>query len=177
MVDGSRLGILRWQLHWAWSLTDYHLGALTDELCRWEPAPGSWTVRRGQDGRWWPDWAEPEPDPAPGVSVGWVTWHLGWWWSAALDHAQGRTPPPRDQVAWPGDAAAAVAWITGIHERWRDLLAGLSEPDLDGVVRFPWPEPRPLGIMAAWVNGELTKNASEIGLLHHLWQAAGRPAG
>ncbi len=133
-------------------------------------------MRRGQDGRWWPDWAEPEPDPAPGVSVGWVTWHLGWWWSAALDHAQGRTPPPREQVAWPGDAAAAVAWITGIHERWRDLLAGLSEPDLDGVVRFPWPEPRPLGIMAAWVNGELTKNVAEIGVLRHTWEALGRPS-
>lgn len=175
MADGSRSGLLRWQLGWAWSLAEYHLPAVTDELCRWEPGPGAWTVRRGADGSWRPDWTEPEPDPAPAVTVGWVTWHLGWWWSAALDHAEGRTPPAREDVHWPGSAAAAVDWLTGIHGRWKALLDRSTDADLDRGVGFPWPEPRPLAILAAWVNGELTKNVSEIGLLRHHWEAVGRP--
>ncbi len=175
VVDGSRLGLLRWQLHWAWSLAGYHLPALTDELCRWEPAPESWTVRRGSDGRWRPDWAEPEPDPPPGVTVGWVTWHLGWWWSATLDHAAGRQPPSREDVLWPGSAAAAVEWISGLHARWKDFLDGRTESDLDEPFPFPWPQPRPLAIAAGWVNAELMKNIAEIGVLRHTWYALGRP--
>lgn len=174
MVDGSRLGLLRWQMEWAWSLAEYHLTAVTDELCLWEPGPQAWTVRRGDDGSWRPDWVVPEPEPAPTVTVGWVTWHLGWWWSAALDHAEGRTPPPREDVHWPGSAAATVDWLSRIHDGWAALLDRSTDADLDRDVGFPWPEPRPFAIMAAWVNGELTKNVSEIGLLRHLWVAAGR---
>lgn len=173
--DGSRLGVLRWQLQWAWSLAEYHLGALTDELCRWEPAPDSWTVRRGADGRWRPDWAEPEPEPVPGVTIGWVIWHLGWWWSAALDHAEGRTPPPREDVHWPGDAAAAVTWLRDLHSGWSGFLDSRAESDLDAPFSFPWPQPRPLSVAAAWVNGELTKNVSEIGLLRHTCEALTPP--
>ncbi len=170
-VDGTRLGLLRWQLHLCWSLAGYHLPALTDELCLWEPAPGAWTVRRGRDGKWRPDWSEPEPDPSPGASVGWISWHLGWWWSEMLDHALGRRPPPREEVFWPGSATAAVDWITGLHDRWRDFLDGCSEPDLDEPFPFPWPEPRPLAVAAGWVNAELMKNLAEIGVLRHTWQA------
>lgn len=175
-MDASRLGVLRWQLGWAWSLAEHHLTATTDELCWWEPTPDSWTVRRGPDGQWRPDWVEPEPDPAPGVTVGWVTWHLGWWWSAALDHAEGRTPPPREEVRWPGDAASTVAWIRGVHDRWAARLDATTDADLDRPIGYPWAQPRPFGLLAAWVNGELTKNVSEIGLLRHLWQNAGRPS-
>ncbi len=174
-VDGSRLGLLRWQLHLCWSLAEHHLSALTDELCRWEPAPGSWTVRRGADGRWRPDWVEPEPDPAPGVTVGWISWHIGWWWSATLDHAAGRTLRPRAEVYWPGSAVDAVDWLTELHEEWKEFLDACSECDLDEPFPFPWPQPRPLAIAAGWVNAELMKNIAEIGMLRHTWQALGRP--
>ncbi len=174
--DGSRLGMLRWQLQWVWSLAEYHLPALTDDQCRWEPAPGSWTVRRRADGLWRPDWAEPEPDPAPAVTIGWITWHLGWWWSATLDHSAGRQPPPREDVPWPGTAAAAVEWITDLHGQWKAFLDGRTESDLDEAFPFPWLQPRPLSLAAAWVNGELTKNVAEIGVLRHTWEALGRPS-
>lgn len=174
-VDGSRLGLLRWQLHLCWSLAEYHLSALTDELCRWEPAPGSWTVRRGADGQWRPDWVEPEPDPAPGVTVGWISWHIGWWWSATLDHAAGRTSQPRENVFWPGSAIGAVGWITVLHEEWKEFLDACTASDLDEPFPFPWPQPRPLAIAAGWVNAELMKNIAEIGVLRHTWYALGRP--
>lgn len=173
-MDGSRLGLLRWQLQLAWSLAGHHLPGLTEELCLWEPALGAWTVRRGVDGRWRPDWVEPEPDPAPAATAGWLTWHLGWWWSAALDHAYGRQPPDREQVLWPGTAAAAADWITDLHQRWREFLDACTEADLDEPFGYPWPQSRPLSIAAGWVNAELMKNVAEIGVLRHMWLASTR---
>ena len=38
-------------------------------------------------GVWRPDWAEAEPDPIPVPTIGWLTWHIDWWWSVAIDHA------------------------------------------------------------------------------------------
>jgi len=128
IVDGSRLGLLRWQLYLCWSLAEYHLSALTDELCRWEPAPGSWTVRRGADGQWRPDWVEPEPDPAPGVTVGWISWHIGWWWSATLDHAAGRTPQPRENVFWPGSAIEPFATFINTVPKYVATSTPLGRP-------------------------------------------------
>lgn len=85
----DRDGVLRWQLGLAWSLAELRLDGLTDAACRWEPAPGAWTPRPGADGRWRPDWVEPEPDPPPTTSIGWLTWHLAWWWGDLLAHATG----------------------------------------------------------------------------------------
>lgn len=174
-TESSRLGVLRWQLQLTWSLAQYHLPALTDEACFWEPAPGSWAVRRSADGRWHPDWADVEPDPPLGVSIGWITWHVGWWWSAALDHAAGRQPPARESVLWPGSAAAAVAWISDLHRDWTSFLDGCTEDDLEQPFPFPWAQPRPLAVAAAWVNAELMKNVAELGVLRLTWDALGRP--
>ncbi|MBA3524325.1 MAG: DinB family protein [Geodermatophilaceae bacterium] len=170
-MDASRLGLLRWQLSMTWSLAEYHLRELTDAFCLWQPTPGCFTVRPDPTGRWWPDWDDEGPDSAPGVTAGWITWHLGWWWSTVLDHVQDRPPPRREDVEWPGSAAAAVDWLTGLHDRWSDQLAGWQDADLDRPLGYPWGTPRPLAVGAAWVNSELMKNVSEIGVLRHTWLA------
>ncbi|GAA2811591.1 hypothetical protein FHR33_001093 [Nonomuraea dietziae] len=36
-------------------------------------------------GTWVPDWTETEPDPVPVPTIGWLSWHIGWWWSVAID--------------------------------------------------------------------------------------------
>lgn len=171
----TRLGLLRWQLALTWSLAEHHLSGLTDAFCLWAPTPGCFTVRPDRDGRWWPDWDEADPDSAPGVTAGWITWHLGWWWSAVLDHAAGRPPPPRGEVAWPGSARAAVDWLGDLHGRWSALLEGWVDADLDTPLAYPWTTPRPLAAGAAWVNSELMKNVSEIGVLRYTWLALGEP--
>jgi hypothetical protein len=77
------------QLHVAWSLTQLVLDGLTDDECHRLPAPGAWTVRRGDDGTWHAGWVEPEPDPPPAATIGWLTWHLDMWWSMVHDHSFG----------------------------------------------------------------------------------------
>jgi len=58
------------QLSWHWA-TDLRprLDGLTSEEALWLPAPGAWTVRRGELQSSWPT-----PSPAPARTIG---WHLG----------------------------------------------------------------------------------------------------
>lgn len=60
-----------------------------------------------------------------------------------------------------------LRWQLGLSWSLAELrLAGLTDdacrwepaPELDRPVGFPWPEPRPLAVAAAWANQELMKN-------------------
>lgn len=178
-MDPSRLAVLRHQLHIAWSLCDFHLNGLGDAECLWEPADGAWTVRPTGDGRWLPDWVEPEPDPAPAVTIGWLTWHMGFWMSMAHDHAFGERRLTRQDVTWPGRADATVEWIRGCHRRWSQAVDSLTETDLDSTTRGDWPyrDHRPFGYVVGWFTVELTKNAAEIGQLRTLFRLGGASSG
>jgi hypothetical protein len=158
------LSIARWQFRMAWRLADeVHLPRLTDAMCLWQPSPRSWTVHRASDGRWLPDWTEEEPvEPAP-PSIGWLTWHLIWWWSDALEVVRGGRPADRGDVSWPGSADSTVVEIRRIAHAWSEQLEAIPAAGMDVATAFPWPEPRPLIYTIAWANMELMKNVAEIG--------------
>jgi hypothetical protein len=163
---------LRWQLHVSWSLLTHHLDRLTEEECRWQPSPESWTVRQA-DGRWLGDWIMPEPpEPVP-PSIAWVTWHIGLWWTAAYDHtfgtAHGQAFDWDDKVGtvtWPGDVPSTVTWLTALHDQWSAALETVKDLD-EPVAWFP----EPLGHVIAWANVELMKNAAEVGQLRFHYRA------
>ncbi|QTR05950.1 DinB family protein [Saccharothrix algeriensis] len=154
--------MLRWQFDLTWSLFEYHLERLAPEDHLWEPVGSVWTIRDGA-----PDWAETEPEPVPVPTIAWVSWHVGWWWSVAIDHVLGRTPRHRAEVSWPGPDRAAD-WLRGLRDEWTGLLPTL---DLSAPSTFPWRD-RTVGHTVAWVNAELMKNVSEIGQLRLLRVAA-----
>ncbi|MGQ0742423.1 MAG: DinB family protein [Alphaproteobacteria bacterium] len=165
---------LRWQFELAWKLAQIHLPTLTDEMCLWEPAPGSWTVRRAADGKWVHDWAEVEPDPAPPVTIGWVTWQMIWWWSGLLAAMRGEKPAAHYEIAWPGSASSVVRRLEGLAAEWEEVLAKLTADELEKPLAYPWSEPKPLRLTIAWANSELMKNVAEIGSLRHLYEASRR---
>nr|WP_155073305.1 DinB family protein [Streptomyces taklimakanensis] len=168
--------MLRRQFDLTWALFEYHLERLEPDDFLWEPASRCWTVRPAADGRWVPDWAETEPDPVPVPTVAWLSWHIGWWWSTAVDHVRGRTPPARTEITWPGGGKAAVDRLRGLRSDWLEVLEGLTEADLDAAAPFPWPDGSGYSVAdtAAWVNAELMKNAAEIGQLRMLRAVVGR---
>ncbi|WP_444963639.1 DinB family protein [Nocardiopsis sp. M1B1] len=177
-MSDPRRALLRWQFDFTWSLFEYHLERLEPGDLLWEPGPLCWTVRRDGEGRWVPDWADTEPDPVPVPTAAWVTWHIGWWWSTALDHLRGRVPREREEVRWPGPEEAAD-WLRGLRTQWLEVLEvleGLTGADLDAPAAFPWPPDSGLAVehTAAWVNGELMKNVAELGQLR-LLRAASAP--
>ncbi|CAM4267914.1 DinB family protein [Nocardia ninae] len=173
-MSTSRRDLLRWQFDLTWSLTELHLDALRVEDFGWAPAELHWTVRPDADGVWRPDWADTEPDPIPVPTIGWLSWHIDWWWSAAIDHLAGRTPPDRADVHWAGDGVAAIAQLRWLRDTWVRTLDDLTEADLDRPAVFPWPADAGLTVahLASWVNSELMKNVAEIGQLRLLRAAS-----
>jgi hypothetical protein len=169
MTDRTRTGLLHWQFELTWALMEYHLERLVPDDFLWEPARLCWTVRASADGTWRPDWADTEPDPVPVPTIAWLSWHIGWWWGTATDHALGRAPRERTQVAWPG-ADNAVAWLRDLRAEWTEALERLGDADLDARCGFPGQDDPDHSVahMVAWVNAELMKNAAEIGQLRLL---------
>ena len=170
-MTSSQLETLQWQFGLAWRLAGYHLPALTDAACLWEPAPNSWSVRPSPDGKWRPDWADAEPDPAPATTIGWLTWHLIWWWSGASRAVRRQASVPRESVFWPGSADGVRQSLEALSREWSAMLDGLTDADLEQPFAHPWTEPRPFRIALAWANAELMKNVAEIGAVRHLYEA------
>jgi len=168
----TQLHTLQWQFQLTWRLAaEAQLFSLTDAACLWQPAPGSWTVHLSEDGNWRPDWSMPEPEPAPATTIGWLTWHLIWWWSGLIAAICGEEPSAHTAVFWPGSADAAILQLKSLSEQWTDILSQLQEADLERPLAYPWAEPRPLWIALAWANLELMKNIAEIGCIHRMFEA------
>lgn len=161
------------QLAIGWALFEYHAASLADDDLFWSPAAHRWTMHRVGD-QWRPDFAEVEPDPVPATTAAWITWHIGWWWSTATAHLTQSPVPTREQVQWPGGAAATVHWLRRIHDEWREALTATDR--LAEACAYPWPAEtgKTVADMAAWVNVELTKNGAELGQLLVL-RRAGTP--
>lgn len=164
------------QLDIAWKLTRFHLEGLTTEECLWRPAERGLHVWRGSDGQWWADWPEQEGYDLGPPSIAWLTWHIGFWWTMALDHTFGEGRLARQDVSWPGSAEGVRAWLEQLHATWREKLESVPAAALDSPEQTRWPfRDRPLGDVVAWVSLELTKNAAEIGYARFLYAvAAGR---
>ena len=170
-MASDSLALLLRQLDTAWALTRYHLDGLTTAECLWRPAAqGLHVSRMGAPLRWIADWPEHEGYSLGPPSIAWTTWHIGFWWSMALDYGFGAGTLKREDVAWPGDADGVRAWLGGLHDRWRAAVEGLTDVDLEDSALTRWPIPgRPFGDVVAWVNLELMKNAAEIGYARFLY--------
>lgn len=157
------------------TFAELHLDALREDDFRWAPTELHWTVHQGADSRWYPDWADAEPDPIPVPTVAWLTWQMSWWWATALDDLAGRPHRKREDVTWPGTGAASIAEIRSLATAWRDAVAALGEADWQRPSGFPWTVDAGKTVTDAvlWVNVELTKNISEIGQLRLLRAARG----
>lgn len=170
-MPNARVELLLRQLDITWALFEYHLPGIDDDACLWEPAATCWTVRPDGEGGWVADFAEVEPDPVPALSIGWLTWHIGYWWTHTAEHCFGSGAP--GDIHWPGSAAATASWLGDLKDRWVADLRSVPDADLDSSTRtagLPWGEGQTLADVAGWVNVELTKNVAEIGLVRNLYE-------
>lgn len=163
------------QLETAWALTCYHLEGLTTEDCLRRPGSAGLQVVRGDDGAWRAEWPEHEGYDLGPASLGWLTWHLGFWWSMVLNHSFDSATLAREHVTWPGDADEVRAWIARLHSEWRAAIERLSDAELLSEERTKWPPTgKPFADIVAWVNLELMKNAAEIGYARFVLGAAAK---
>lgn len=120
----------------------------------WKPSENVVTVHK-LNGQWKADWPDEDTSPLPEATIGWLLWHIEFWWTNAARALQGtKTLPPTDH-SWSGSTAG----VTAAKTTWDAVLA---EVDLDTTIENLMPKPRPAAFIAAWVNFELTKNVAEI---------------
>ena len=153
--------VLLRQLELVWSFArQFVLDSVDEDLALWEPSGNVVTVRRVDDG-WVADWPDEEHPPLPDATIGWLLWHIEFWWTNAAAAVDGQPTRAPGRVAWSGSTAGLIA----AHDRWLEIL---GTHDLDALVTGLMPTPRPLSFVAAWVNFELTKNLAEINQLRIL---------
>jgi hypothetical protein len=125
---------------------------------------------------WRADWPEREDHAIGPPSIAWLSWHIQFWWSMALDHSFGSMTLSREEITWPGNADEACARIRQLQGRWLTALDGVTDDDLESTQRTTWPfVNRPFGDVVSWVNVELTKNAAEIGYARFLYATRAGP--
>lgn len=157
------------QLDIAWALASYHLDGLGTDECLWRPGARGLHLTHQGDGVWKPDWPDHEGYDLGPPSIGWLTWHMIFWWSMVLDHSFGEGRLRREDVRWPGTADEARDAIGERYRQWRSAIEALTDADLATDDRTRWPfAGRPFAEIVAWANIELTKNAAEIGYARFL---------
>ncbi len=166
-------GIMNFQFEISWTLLEYHLGGIKDEECFWRPGQMGPHVYF-KSGVWQADWPDSESYDIGPASIAWLTWHIIFWWSMALDYAFGNGKQTREEIIWPGSIAAAKEEILSLSARWKSEVDALPDRELFSCVRTRWPfADRPFYELAAWLNLELMKNASEIGYCRFLYASQG----
>ncbi len=156
----------------AWQLLEYHLNNLEDEECMWRPSKKKGLHVWEKDNYWIADWPDTEDYTLGAPSIAWITWHIIFWWSMVFDSSFGEGTLSREEINWPGDMKEARKVMIKYHEDWRAILVTISEEEFIAMNRTKWPfDNRPFYELAAWLNLELMKNASEIGTGRFLYGA------
>lgn len=172
----SRHRLLVAHLDYAWHRARPAMDGLTDDEFYWEPVPNSWTVRRLADGLFMPDWASPEPSPAPFTTIGWRATHIGFVLHMRANHRFGDGSLTAMNAPWPGSAKAALSWMDGGFDAYRAGVEGLVDGELDVPPEGPpgYIDTRfPLAMTVQHVTLELIHHGAEICLLRELYRCAG----
>lgn len=164
----DRRSLLQRQLGIMWRFAqEFVIDHVDEELALWEPSGHVCTVHPTAAG-WVADWPDEETRPIANPTIGWLLWHIEWWWGDTIARVRGREPLAATGHRWSGGTGGIVA----AKREWDDVLAGA---DLDAPVQWLAPEPQPLWFVASWVNVELTKNLAEINLIKTLQANASAP--
>ncbi len=140
----SRIELLLVQLDEAYERLSRRLEGLTDEEYLWQPVPGGWSIRRGEDGRWAADYDFPDPVPAPFTSVSWRLLHIADCKIMYHDYAYGTAALSFPDLEAPRTSAAAIERLTEGQQLLRDDLTGLADDAaLDADVGTNWGETWP----------------------------------
>ncbi|HSZ40550.1 MAG TPA: DinB family protein [Trebonia sp.] len=160
---------------------------MTDDEYRWEPVPGSWSVRRREDGpapgatalvgagEWGRDSGHPAPEPPPLTTIAWRLSHISEMLAMRADYTIGSRSLNGDTYVTPGTALAAVAAFRDAVGAWRGALLAASDADLSttGLSTYPYGSDSADTFIDTiwWVNQEILHHGGEIALLRDLYRA------
>ena len=148
------------------------LAGLGDAEYLWEPAPGCWSVRSGEDGHT-ADFPEDDPDPAPLTTIAWRLWHIAVdcmdFYSGRAFGTSGTGLSGRQFVV---DAAAAATLVDAAIANFRNGLVGKGPEGVGELLGDDWGPYRDhryydLGLHA---HRELTHHGAEVGTMRDLYR-------
>lgn len=160
---------LTFQLNMAWQLFEMHLTNLEEEECYWKPRTNGIYVEKINE-NWSIAWPEKEDYEIGPPNIAWTLWHMTYWWRMAIDYNIGDGKLTKEEVQWPGNIEKTKAEIKRCYEKWMEVLETLPDEEFTSRTRTKWPfTEKPFHDVAAWLNVELMKNASEIGYIRFLY--------
>ena len=179
-MDWTRQLLEQLSFHWD-NQARPRLEGLTDDEYRWEPVPGTWSIRPRSEattplaaggGDLVIDFAYPEPEPAPLTSIAWRLGHVivGVFGARNAAHFGG---PPMDyaSVTWPAGASEALGMLDDGYARWVEGVASLDDARLDepvGEAEGPFAE-LPYAALILHINREVIHHLAEVALLRDLY--------
>jgi hypothetical protein len=174
------------QLEFYW---DVHLRprleGLTDEEYFWEPVPGCWNLRPGEDGRFVLDGQRPEPVPTPFTTIAWRLVHVGatclanranaFFGDAGVPDDATMADPRYVPKDLPGSAAEGIVFLEWAYHKWHDGIATLNEAGLETPLgpKGGWYGKDPMAALIVHINREVMHHGGEICLLRDLYRATG----
>ncbi|TWH56728.1 DinB family protein [Desulfitobacterium sp. LBE] len=162
------------QLDMCWQLYLYHMNDLKEAEGLWVFNSAGLQVYKQEEG-WCIDWPETESYESGPPSIAWTLWHIIYWWSTALDYNFGKGTLKKEDIPWPGSVEKAKATINFLHDKWVSHLIDLSDADYLSKQYAKWPlADRNFSDTALWLNGELMKNAAEIGYGRFLYRTCAK---
>jgi DinB family protein len=166
----SRLALLGTSTEESYARLRKRLDGLTDDEYFWEPVSGCWNIYQDAAGRWTYHYAIPDPDPAPVTSIGWQVVHLATSKVMYREWAYGPARLTFPDIVIPDTAGAAISMLDQAHLRLRGELAGLSEPQLDDLVKTNWGELWPAWRIFSTMADHDALHGGAIGSLRDLYR-------
>lgn len=179
----TRHALLCAHLDYAWDRLRPRMEGLADAEYFYEPAPDAdvWTVRTDNAGKATADWVYPPPDPPPFTTIAWRLTHIAMLLDSRADYHFGPAAMTLDDIAWPGTADDALAWLDRSWAAFRDGVSGLTDSDLDRRSAGPpgtADENFPLAMTIQHLTLECIHHGAEVALLRDLYLVrSARPGG
>ncbi|NDL60391.1 DinB family protein [Phytoactinopolyspora mesophila] len=167
---------------------DVAVPPFTDGEYLWDPVPGSWSVRRKEDGpgpgatvlvgagEWGRDGGRPHPYPPPITTIAWRMHHLTEMLLGRADWTVGDHSFTESEMIVSGDAASAITSLEEAIVSWRAALTAVDDDALDAVGHSTYPDggdaEEPFLEIVWWVNQEVLHHGAEIALLRDLYRAS-----
>ena len=160
---------------YVWARLTGRLGGLTKEEYFWEPVPGCWSLRQGEDGRWRLDGGGgggPAPDPVPVTTIAWRLGHLGGMAVGGFANRRfGDGTLTTEQISFPRHAGEVAGFLDEHYRTWHAGLAELGPGEWAaplGPTWGPFAEANTVDL-ALHVLDEVIHHGAEVGLLRDLY--------
>ncbi|WP_103091861.1 DinB family protein [Tetragenococcus halophilus] len=155
---------IKFQFDISKKLLEYHLDSLSQDEYLWR-SPNCGLYIQKINGNWYANFPEHENYELGTPSVAWTLWHITFWWEMVFNHSFGNGTLTKEDIDVYENVESVKASINSLIERWQEKLDSVTEEELysKGYSKFPFDNTVEFHKLAAWLNLELMKNASEIG--------------